>query len=277
MKKFLVALSRRKTGVIGLILLIVMGLIAILAPLISPYDPNEIKPSNRLRSPSASHLFGTDRYGRDIFSRVLHGAKLSLMTGLSIAAISAIAGVIIGALSAYFKGFGLVAMRFVDGMMAFPEIIMALALMAITGSASLFNVIVALGIVYAPRMARTSYGLSLRISEFAYIEAARAIGVGHSRVLIRHLIPNLASPIIVQSTFTCALAILGAAALDFLGVGVPPDVPSWGTMVNEGRIYITLAPWIIAFPGLCVVLVVLGLNLLGDALRDTLDPRLKSL
>jgi peptide/nickel transport system permease protein len=161
--------------------------------------------------------------------------------------------------------------------MAFPEIIMALALMAITGGGSLFNVIIALGVVYAPRMARTAYGLSLRLREFTYIEAARAIGIGHFRILLRHLIPNLLSPVIVQSTFTCALAILGAAALDFLGVGVPPDIPSWGTMVSEGRTYITIAPWVIVFPGLAVVLLVLALNLLGDSLRDALDPRLRKL
>lgn len=149
--------------------------------------------------------------------------------------------------------------------------------MAITGRAGLNNVIIALGVVYAPRMARTAYGLSLRIREFTYIEAARALGASHVRILAVHLIPNLIAPVIVQATFTCALAILGAAALDFLGVGVPPYVPSWGTMVNEGRLYITRAPWIMVFPGLFIVILVLSLNILGDRLRDVLDPRLRRL
>jgi len=262
---------------VGFTLVSIILAVAILAPFIAPYDPQYINTSDRLQKPNAKYLFGTDRFGRDIFSRVLYGARLSLLTGISIALLSATLGVFIGAASAYFPALGSVLMRATDALMAFPEIIMALALMAITGGGSLLNVIIALGIVYAPRMARTAYGLSLRIREFTYIEAARAVGIGHLRILLRHLIPNLISPVIVQSTFTCALAILGAAALDFLGVGVPPDIPSWGGMVNEGRIYITIAPWIIGFPGLAVVLLVLALNLLGDSLRDALDPRLRKL
>ncbi len=270
-------MRKRRTGMVGFVLLCLILILAILAPLIAPYNPQRVKPSDRLQPPSTHHLFGTDRFGRDIFSRILYGARLSLLTGVSIALLSATVGVLVGALSAYFPAIGSVLMRGTDALMAFPEIIMALALMAITGRPSLFNVIVALGVVYAPRMARTAYGLSLRIREFTYIEAARAIGGGHVRILLRHLIPNLISPVIVQSTFTCALAILGAAALDFLGVGVPPDIPCWGAMVSEGRIYITIAPWIIGFPGLFIVLLVLALNLLGDTLRDALDPRLKNL
>ena len=262
---------------VGAILLCLIFLLGIFAPLIAPYNPRYVKPGDRLQSPNSVHLFGTDRYGRDIFSRVLYGARLSLLTGISIALLSATTGVLIGVLSGYFPKFGSIAMRFIDALMAFPTIILALALMAITGGASLFNVIVALGVAHAPRMARTAYGLSLRIREFTYIEAARATGSGHTRILLCHLIPNILSPIIVQITFTCALAILGAASLDFLGVGVGPDVPSWGTMVSEGRIYITRAPWIIGFPGLFVIMLVLALNLLGDTLRDALDPRLRRL
>jgi len=270
-------MRKRKTGMVGISLLCLILLLAILAPFVAPYNPGRIDPSERLQSPSSKYLFGTDRFGRDIFSRVLYGARLSLLTGASIALLSATLGVFIGAASAYSPAVGSILMRGTDALMAFPEIIMALALMAITGGGSLFNVIIALGVVYAPRMARTAYGLSLRIREFTYIEATRAIGSGHLRILLRHLIPNLLSPVIVQSTFTCALAILGAAALDFLGVGVPPDIPSWGTMVSEGRIYITIAPWVIVFPGLAVVLLVLALNLVGDTLRDALDPRLRTL
>jgi len=270
-------MRKRKTGMVGFSLLCLILLLAILAPFVAPYNPGRINPSDRLQPPGSMYLFGTDRFGRDIFSRVLYGARLSLLTGASIALLSATLGVLVGAVSAYFPTVGSILMRGTDALMAFPEIIMALALMAITGGGSLFNVIIALGVVYAPRMARTAYGLSLRIREFTYIEAARAIGIGHFRILLRHLIPNLLSPVIVQSTFTCALAILGAAALDFLGVGVPPDIPSWGTMVSEGRTYITIAPWVIVFPGLAVVLLVLALNLLGDSLRDALDPRLRKL
>lgn len=277
LKTLFFTLRKRRTGMFGLILVSIIILVAIFAPLIAPYDPQHIDTRDRLQKPNVHYLFGTDRFGRDIFSRVIYGARLSLLTGISIALLSATLGVLVGAVAAYFPSLGSVLMRGTDALMAFPEIIMALSLMAITGKGSLMNVIIALAIVYAPRMARTTYGLSLRIREFSYIEAARAIGIGHFRILLRHLIPNLISPVIVQSTFTCALAILGAAALDFLGVGVPPDVPSWGAMVNEGRIYITIAPWIIGFPGLAVVLLVLGLNLLGDTLRDALDPRLRKL
>jgi peptide/nickel transport system permease protein len=276
-KILFVFMRKRKTGMVGFSLLCLILLLAILAPFVAPYNPGRINPSDRLQPPGSKYLFGTDRFGRDIFSRVLYGARLSLLTGASIALLSATLGVLVGAVSAYFPTVGSILMRGTDALMAFPEIIMALALMAITGGGSLFNVIIALGVVYAPRMARTAYGLSLRLREFTYIEAARAIGIGHFRILLRHLIPNLLSPVIVQSTFTCALAILGAAALDFLGVGVPPDIPSWGTMVSEGRTYITIAPWVIVFPGLAVVLLVLALNLLGDSLRDALDPRLRKL
>lgn len=277
MGKLLKLIFKRRTGAAGFCLLCIILLLAILAPFVSPYDPQLIVPADRLQSPNFAHWFGTDHFGRDIFSRVLYGAQLSLIVGLSIATLSATMGVLLGASSAYFTAFGLVVMRLVDALMAFPEIMLALALMAIVGQASLVNVIIALGVVYAPRMARTAYGLSLRIREFAYIEAAQAIGATHLRILVRHIIPNLVSPIIVQSTFTCALAILGAASLDFLGVGVPPYVPSWGTMVSEGRIYITRAPWITVFPGVFILLLVLSLNLLGDALRDALDPRLRKL
>lgn len=270
-------LWKRKIAVVAAIFVVLIFLIAIIAPFIAPYDPQRVEPMNRLHPPSAIHWFGTDHFGRDIFSRVLFGARLSLLIGLSVAALSAVLGVFVGSVSAYFMRIGFVLMRVVDALMAFPEIILALAFMAITGHASLGNVIVALGIVYTPRMARTSYGLSLRIKEFMYIEAARALGSSHTRVLIYHLIPNLIAPVVVQATFTTALAILGAAALDFLGVGVPPYVPSWGAMVNEGRLYIIRAPWIIVFPGIFIVLLVLALNILGDTLRDTLDPRLRKL
>ena len=270
-------LWRRKTGLVGFIVLASICLAAILAPFVAPCDPYRLNPSIRLQPPNRAHLFGTDMFGRDILSRVLYGARLSLITGFSVAFLSGTLGVGVGIVSAYFKRTGMILMRVNDALMAFPEIILALALLAIAGRASLANVIIALGIAYAPRMARTAYGLALRIREFTYIEAAQAIGSGSFRIIFYHLLPNLISPVIVQTTFTCALAILGSASLDFLGVGVSPEVPSWGAMVNEGRIYITIAPWVIVFPGFFVSLLVLALNLLGDALRDALDPRLRRL
>lgn len=275
MNRVLVGLRRRKTGLVGLVLLVSLVAIAALAAFVSPYDPMLIKPSDRLRPPSAAHVFGTDNFGRDVFSRVLYGSRLSLITGLSVAVLSAVVGGALGATSAYFSRLGSVLMRVVDALMAFPAIILALFMMAITQHSSLMNVIVALSVAYAPRIARTAFGLTLRVREFTFIEAARATGSGGVRILLRHVFPNLVSPIIVQSTFTCALAVLGAAALDFLGVGVSPSIPSWGAMVSEGRMYISRAPWIVSFPGAFVSVFVLSLNLLGDAMRDALDPKLR--
>lgn len=277
MRNFFRLIFKREASMVGAAILGLICLLAVLAPFIAPYDPYGIDTSRRLEPPSGKHLFGTDCFGRDIFSRVLFGARLSLLTGASIALISTSVGVVIGAISGSCRGFGSLAMRLMDCLMAFPDIILALALLAIIGHASLLNVIISLAIVYSPRMARTVYGLTLRVIEFDYIDAAKAVGCSYGRILVRYIIPNLLSPVIVQSTFTCALAILGAAALDFLGVGVPPYVPSWGAMINEGRTYVVRAPWIMVFPGMFIVLFVLALNILGDTLRDALDPRLRRL
>jgi len=276
-RSLLVIVARRKTGLAGLVILVALVLTGVLAPYIAPYDPMYIRPSDRLRAPDSRHFFGTDNFGRDILSRVMYGSRVSMLTGLSVALLSGIVGGMLGAVSAYFPRIGGVSMRLVDALMAFPAIILALFLMAITQRASLVNVIVALSVAYAPRMARTAFGLTLHVCTLTFIEAAEAVGSGRVRILLRHALPNLISPIIVQSTFTCALAILGAAALDFLGVGVPPSVPSWGAMVSEGRMYMTCAPWIVLIPGGFVAVFVLSLNLLGDAMRDALDPRLRRL
>jgi len=266
---------RRKTGVVGLVLLVAMAILAVVAPWVAPYDPLDLSASDMLQPPDKSHLLGTDHLGRDILSRVLYGSRMSLYIGLSIALLSGTVGTLTGAISAYFHRLGTVLMRFVDAMMAFPVIILALAMMAITGQSSTMNVIIALAVAYSPRMARTAYGMSLRIKEFTYVEAARALGVSRRRILLRHLIPNLVGPIVTQVTFTSAVAILAAASLDFLGVGAPPYIPSWGGMISEGRGYMISAPWITTFPGLFLAALVLSLNLLGDSLRDVLDPRLR--
>lgn len=268
-------LLKRKTGITGLVVLVAMAILAVVASWVAPYDPQELSAAEMRQPPSKSHLLGTDHLGRDILSRVLYGSRTSFVIGFSISLLSGTVGVLAGAASAYFPKLGTVLMRFVDAMMAFPVIILALAMMAISGRSSMTNVIIALAIVYSPRMARTAYGLSLRIKEFTFIEAARALGVPHTRILYRHLIPNLIAPIIIQLTFTCAMAILAAASLDFLGVGTPPYIPSWGGMISEGRGFMRTAPWITTFPGLFLAALVLSLNLLGDSLRDSLDPRLR--
>jgi peptide/nickel transport system permease protein len=266
---------RRKTGVAGLVVLVAIILLAVAASWVAPYDPQDLSATEMRQPPGKAHLLGTDHLGRDILSRVLYGSRNSLLIGFSIALISGTVGVVAGAAAAYFSKLGMVLMRFIDAMMAFPVIILALAMVAITGRSSMTNVIIALVVVYSPRMARTAYGLSLRIKEFTFVEAARALGVSHARILYRHLIPNLIAPIIIQLTFTCAMAILSAASLDFLGVGSPPYIPSWGGMISEGRGFMRTAPWITIFPGLFLAALVLSLNLLGDTLRDSLDPRLR--
>lgn len=262
-----------KRGPVGLLLAIFI--VAAAAPLLANHDPDRIKMAARLQGPSTEYWLGTDHFGRDVYSRIIYGARLAVVTGLMVAGIAAVVGILIGSTAAYFRVWGTVVMRVVDGVMAFPAIILALGITAIAGHASLTNVITALTIVYTPRVVRLAYGLGLSLRDCAYVEAARAIGMGNVRILLCHIIPSMVSPVVVQSTFTCALAILGAASLDFLGVGVPPYVASWGIMIQEAKIYMTSAPWIAAFPGLCMVIFVLALNLCGDTLRDMLDPHLR--
>lgn len=269
-------IAKRRTGLAGALILCLYLLIALCAGFLAPFEPLIVDPAVRLQPPSGQHLFGTDNFGRDIFSRVMYGTRLSLLTGASIASIAVVLGVFLGTTSGYFARYGLIVMRVMDSLMAFPEIILAMSLVAITGGANLMNVIIALGLVFTPRMARVAYALTLRTRQFDYVEAARAVGANHTAILMRHIIPNLISPIIVQGTFICAFAVLGASTLDFLGVGVPPYVPSWGGMISEGRLYVTRAPWLSVFPGVFILLFVLSLNLLGDALRDALDPRLRN-
>jgi peptide/nickel transport system permease protein len=262
---------------VGFVLLVALSVVAVFAPMIAPYDPMKLSVSHRLEAPSAEHLMGTDDFGRDILSRVVYGARLSLMTGAAISTLSACLGLVLGIISGFYRWPALVLMRIVDALMAFPSILLALAITAITGKASLTNVIIALAVVYTPQMARIAYSATLTIRQNLYVEACRAIGVSNVRVMLRHVLPNFVSLVIVQTTFIFGWAILGAASLDFLGVGTPPSLPAWGAMVNGGRVYITRAPWMILFPGAFVFMTVLALNLLGDALRDMLDPQLRKL
>jgi peptide/nickel transport system permease protein len=249
-------------------------LVALVAPLLAPFNPSELNIATRLRSPDRESLFGTDSFGRDVFSRVVFGARLSILVGAMSVCMATVGGVTFGLLAGYYPKLDTVLMRLMDGIMAFPGIVLAIALMASLGP-SVLNVIVALGFVYMPRVARVVRSAVLVVRESVFVEAARALGANDNRILRLDILPNCLSPIIVQSTFVFAYAVLGEAALSFLGVGVPPYVASWGNILSEGRQFITQAPWITIFPGTAIMLTVLGLNVVGDGLRDAFDPRMR--
>jgi len=272
--RWLGLLLRKRIALVGAILVAVNVLVAALAPALGRWDPQLLDVRARLAKPSALHWFGTDDVGRDVWSRVIYGARLSMIVGLSVVGFSFAGGIAFGLLGGYYRPLDNVLMRIMDGLMAFPGIILAIALMASLGP-SLINVIVALGIVYVPRVARIVRGAVLVIRETPYVEAARALGVPDRIVLLRHVLPNCLSPVIVQGTFIFAAAVLDEAALSFLGVGVPPQIPSWGNVLAEGRLYLQQAPWLTLFPGGAIMGCILGLNLFGDGLRDLLDPKLR--
>lgn len=269
-------LRRRKVTLVGAFFVLFMAVVAIGADHIATHDPTRISVRQRLQPPGPEHLLGTDHLGRSVFSRVVHGARISLGVGVSVVIFAMAWGTLIGLLAGYFRNLDAPLMRVMDGLMAFPDILLAIALMASLGP-NLGNVILALGIVYTPRVARLIRGSVLVVRELTYIEAARALGASNWRIAWRHLLPNCLSPLIVQGTFIFAYAVLGEAGLSFLGVGIPPHIPSWGTILSEGRLHMQQAPWITISPGLAVVFTVFGLNLLGDGLRDFLDPRLRKL
>jgi peptide/nickel transport system permease protein len=268
------SLGRRQSAVIGAAMVLAMVIVALAAPWAAPRSPNQLEVLNRLQAPSLSYLFGSDDLGRDIFSRVIYGAQVSLLVGFAVSGACLLLGGVVGLLAAYFRRLDNVLMRVMDGFMSFPNIVLAILLMATLG-ASVSNIIIALSITYMPRMARVVRSAALVVRELTYVEAAQAMGARDHRILLRYITPNCISPIIVQWTFTFAYAILGEASLSFLGVGVPADVPTWGTILNEGRVYIQRAPWLTILPGLAILWTVLGLNLLGDGLRDTLDPNMR--
>ncbi|HSB71247.1 MAG TPA: ABC transporter permease [Candidatus Methylomirabilis sp.] len=267
-------LGRRRIVVVGLALVATAFLVALLAPLLTRHNPLDLDIAARLRPPSRLNLFGTDGFGRDVFSRVVYGARLSILVGAMSVSVAAIGGGIVGLLAGFYPKLDGVLMRVMDGIMAFPNIVLAIALMASLGP-SVLNVIVSLGFVYMPRVARVVRSGVLVVRESLHVEAARALGAGDARILRRNILPNCLSPIIVQATFVFAYAVLGEAALSFLGVGVPPYIASWGNILSEGRQFITQAPWITMFPGAAIMLTVLGLNVVGDGLRDALDPRMR--
>lgn len=265
-------LGRQKVILFGLVVLVVMVGIAVLAPFILP-DPKAINPIYRLRPPSADFLFGTDHLGRSILSRTLHGTRVSLTVGVLVAVVTTGLGVVIGLMSGFLRRVDGIAMRFMDGVMAIPGVLLAIALMSLFGS-SLLNVIIAISIPEIPRMARLVRSAVLSIREQPYVDAARTNGTRLPRLLRRHVLPNAMAPILVQATYVFAAAMIVEAVLSFLGAGTPPEVPSWGNMMAEGRQYLQRAPWIAAFPGVFLAFLVLTVNLVGDALRDVLDPRL---
>lgn len=266
-------LFRNRAILFGAIILAIVLLAAILAPWVAPYAPNKLSIVNKLQAPSLAHFFGTDEFGRDIFSRAIFAGRISLLVSLGVVCISTVLGVILGVAAGFFRKLDAPISRLLDAMMSFPDILLAIALVAALGP-SLTTVILALGITYAPRLARIVRGSTLVLRELPYIEAAVAMGLPTWQILTRHVLLNLASPILVQATFVFASAMLAEASLSFLGVGVSTDMPTWGTMLASGREYMNNAPWLMVFPGLAIVFSVLALQLLGDGLRDLVDPRL---
>jgi peptide/nickel transport system permease protein len=248
--------------------------LAVFAPLLSPWSPTAIRVAQRLKPPSLQHWFGTDEFGRDILARIMFGARASLGIGLAVVAASMACGTLLGLLAGYFRALDTIIMRLVDAMMALPDILLAIFLVAVLG-ASATNVVLALSIVYTPRVTRVVRASTLVVRELPFVEAARALGVSTFRILTVHILLNIASPILVQATFIFAYAVLAEAGLSFLGAGVPPEVPTWGTMIASGQQYADQAFWLVLFPGLAIVLAAMSLQLVGDGLRDMLDPKLR--
>lgn len=268
-------LWRNRLAVTGFGLLLVVLGAALFAGVLSRYDPLTMIVTDRMKPPSLAHLMGTDNFGRDIFARVLYGARLSLEVGFAVMVFTVTAGVLFGLLSGYFPRLDGPIMRVMDAMMAFPAILFGIAIMAVLGPKTV-NVVIALSVVYAPRTVRIVRASVLATKQLDYVEAVRAQAAGHLRILFRHILPNCLSPLVVQATFNFAYAVLAEASLSFVGAGAPPPTPSWGNILSEGRIYMQNAPWITIFPGIAIALTVLGLNLAGDGLRDVLDPRMKT-
>lgn len=264
----------RRLSLMGLIVLVVVVLAALFAPLVTPFDPLAMDPIGRLQPPNFEHWFGTDHFGRDTFSRVIYGARLALLIGAGVVTFAMLTGVPIGVISVLFPKIGHILMRLVDLLMAFPALLLALGLIVILGQ-GVKNVIIAIGVVYLTTTARITYSVALRLKAETFVEAGRSMGASTWWIATRHIIPNLISPLLVQASFVFAFAQLGAASLDFLGLGAPPDIPSWGNMLAESRRYITRAPYLLFFPGMMIVLTAFSLNLVGDALRDRLDPRFR--
>jgi peptide/nickel transport system permease protein len=267
--------SRNVTGMVGLVMVIIMFVAAAGAPLFTKIDPQTINTNAILQSPSAEHIFGTDSLGRDVFSMVLYGSRISIGIGLAVAAFTTISGMFFGLLSGYYPRLDNLIMRSMDIVMAFPTILLALGIVAILGP-QLINIVIALVVPYTPTTARLVRGMVLQLKQTDFITAAHALGAGNRRIILRHLVPNSMAIVIVRQTYVLATAILSEAALTFLGVGVPPNIATLGGMISTARSQMRFAPWLPMFPGLAISILVLGFNLLGDGLRDVLDPRMKT-
>lgn len=273
-RRWLTSLKRNRFATAAAIVIVLLVLMAIFAPWIAPNDPKFIDPGIRLQGPGPEHRFGTDDFGRDVLSRVIYGARVSLLIGAGVTLFSAIIGAVLGLVSGYYPRTDTPIMRLMDGMMAFPSILLAIAIMASLGP-STRNVFIALTVVYVPTIARLVRGSTLVIKQQPYVESARCIGMQDHSILAKYIFPNSLSPLIVQCTFVIAFAIISEASLSFLGAGVPPDQPSWGNMLRDGQKLIQRAWWMAVFPGIFLVITVLAFNILGDGLRDALDPRAK--
>lgn len=269
-------LLQNRLAVFGLVVLALVVVAALLGETITPYDPIRVDVPERLQGPSPQHLFGTDNLGRDVFSRVIVGARVSLQVGFIAVGISLFFGVVIGLVAGYYSG-GLesVLMRAMDVLFAFPFILLAIAILAALGP-GITNAMIAIGIVYTPIFARIARGSTLTVKQDVFVVAARSIGASNARIIRRHVLPNVAAPLIVQTSLSLAFAILAEAALSFLGLGVQPPDPAWGRMLAEGREFVRQAPWMGIFPGLAIFFTVMSFNFVGDGLRDALDPKQKS-
>jgi peptide/nickel transport system permease protein len=266
------AIRRNPTIAVGVVLLVALAAVAVLAPWIAG-DPFRQAPIQRLRPPSERWWFGTDQFGRDVFARTVYGARVSLIVGISVALIASAIGLLIGLVCGYFRWIDGLVMRIMDGLMAIPSILLAIALITLTRP-GLGIVIVAIVIPEVPRISRVVRSVVLSIRDQPYVESAIAGGTRSGKLLVRHILPNTLAPLIVQGTYVCASAMLIEAGLSFLGAGVPPEIPSWGNIIAQGRTFFQIAPWSIFIPGAFLALTVLAVNMLGDGLRDRLDPRL---
>jgi len=273
-------LLRHRGAVAGLVVILLFFAAALLAPSLSPYDPLAQDLNRRLQGPSSAHLLGTDDFGRDILSRVMYGARISLTVGFISVGIAVVGGLLLGLVAGFYttgrwgRVIDISIMRTSDILLAFPAVLLAIAIVTAFGP-GLRNAMLAIAIIYLPRFIRIVRAAILVEKEHTYIEAGQALGMSHRRLLLRHLLPNVMSPVIVQATLGLAEAIIEAAALSFLGLGATPPTPEWGAMLSEGRSYLRLAPWVTFFPGMAIFLIVVSFNLLGDGLRDALDPRLR--
>jgi len=267
-------LLRSASGVTGLVLILLIATSALLAPYLAPYDPIALNPPVRLQGPSLEHWLGTDQYGRDTFSRIIYGGRISLLVAISAISMATIVGGMLGLLSGYYRGWvDALVMRFTDILLSFPAILLAIALLAFFGGGML-NLILAIGIIYTGPFVRVSRAAVMGVREELYVESNRALGARDGRILRLAILPNAAAPLLIEVTLRLAYAILAEASLSFLGLGTQPPAPSWGQMIADNRRFLALSPWASVAPGLIIMVTVLGFNLLGDGLRDVLDPRL---